>query len=259
VTTAGEVQAALLAPLVESYGPEVGPFVVLLDATSSNPFRNYAVPRPGAAPTSAEVRELGELFASRELRGRLEYVEPNELVTAALLAGGFTIERRLPLMALGVPTEPDPPSDIEICAAVDDDELLGAATVMCLAYDDTEAPEHGAARLRGTLNSGGYVGIAVDSATGRVVGAGVHSAATTTLGTPTTPRLCELAAVATLPDYRRRGIAESVSADIALHAVSIGAGVFLQAEGEAEARIYRRAGFEEIGSLVLVDGPELAS
>jgi ribosomal protein S18 acetylase RimI-like enzyme len=255
VISARVIQSALLTPLVESHRPEVGPFVVLLDGSSTSPYRNYAVPRPGLTPTAAQVQELIALFAQRSLRGRLEYVEPNDPVTAALVAEGFEISQRLPLMALGTLSMPGPIDGIEIAAAFDEEELLGAATVMGIAYGDTEPAEQGADRLRGTITSGGSVSIARDTATGRIVSGGLHSALTSVED----HLLCELAAVATLPEYRRRGIAAAVSAHTAAHAVRQGADVFLQAEGEAEAAIYGRIGFDRVGSLALVDGPELSA
>jgi len=47
-----DIQSCLRAG-IESRSTEVGPFLVLINSGSDNPFSNYAVPTDGAAPTSA--------------------------------------------------------------------------------------------------------------------------------------------------------------------------------------------------------------
>jgi predicted GNAT family acetyltransferase len=241
-----EIQNALLVPLLRRDRPRVGPFVVLLDETSDNPFRNYAAPATADPPSAADVAELTDLFRAHERRPRLEYVEPNDAVTAALLAGGYAISRRLPLLVLrddGV-VDPPPVPDATVRLAAGRDDLLGAAATMARAYEDDEPAERGADRLQGSLADGGAVSIAVVD--GQAVSAGLR--------TGPAAGMAEVAAVATLPEYRRRGLAAAVVAELSRDALAAGLRPYLQAESEAEARIYARLGFEHRGSLALADG-----
>jgi ribosomal protein S18 acetylase RimI-like enzyme len=64
----------------------------------------------------------------------------------------------------------------------------------------------------------------------------------------------EVAGVATLPSARRRGLGAAVSALLARHALDNGADlVFLTAASEEVARIYRRVGFERVGTACVAE------
>ncbi len=240
-----ELQRALVAGLLSADCPHVGPFVVLLDAASDNPLRNYAAPARPDSPTPDELDALIAKFGAHGRRPRLEYVEPHEGLTAAIRAAGFVTVQSLPLMALGSrgAAAADVPG-IEVGDA-GPDELLGAAAVQVAAYGDDEAPEQSARRLARTLASGGGVVVARDRDSGRIVGAGMYPAPT--LG------FAELAGVATRDGFRRRGIGAAVSAELARSAERRGAHPFLQAGGADEQRMYARIGFETCGSMTLAE------
>ena len=70
-----DIQANLRATIADR-STLVGPFLVLINAGSDNPFRNYAVPVDGAEPTEADVATLIRYFATRDRLPRLEYVRP---------------------------------------------------------------------------------------------------------------------------------------------------------------------------------------
>lgn len=60
-----DIQASLRATIADR-SALVGPFLVLINAGSDNPFRNYAVPVDGAEPTEADVATLIRYFATRD-------------------------------------------------------------------------------------------------------------------------------------------------------------------------------------------------
>jgi len=80
-------------------GDRTGPFIVGIDSHSDDPMRNFAVPDSGACPAPAEVEALIAFFRERQRIPRLEYVEDDAPdVERALLAAGFAVERRTPVM-----------------------------------------------------------------------------------------------------------------------------------------------------------------
>jgi GNAT superfamily N-acetyltransferase len=242
-----DIQHAMLVAILETDPPLIGPFAVRLDRESTSPYRNYAAPRTTAVPTRSDIDDLVALFASRGLPARLEYVEHGSQLTDALLGAGFTVAQRIPVLRLATLVPPRPAAGVIVGAAVTRDDLVGAAGVMALAYGDDVPIEHAADRLQRTVDAGGSVTVGRHKATRQIVGAGLH--------TSPVAGLVELAAVATHPDFRRLGIASNVGADLVEHAAGIGAAPFLQAEGDDEARLYERLGFERCGSMVFADGP----
>jgi len=231
----------------------VGPFVVGLDPHSANPFRNYAVPDPGAAPSAADVAALVALFAERDRRPRLEYVPGSApLVEPALLAAGFTVESRAPIMVCPAAALVDvpPPAGVELVEAVADDDLLATARVQHEAYGEPAPPTAAdVARLRRTVRAGGVVVLA------RATGGGAAPGTAVGAGLCTAPLdgVCELAAVAVAAAFRRRGIAAAVTARLAAPAYAGGAAaVWLEPAGPAEQRIYERVGFAPAGAKVAI-------
>jgi GNAT superfamily N-acetyltransferase len=228
----------------------VGPFTVGLDADSDDPFRNFAVPDDGARPDAAQVGALIQHFRHKQRIPRLEYVEESApRVLPALVAVGFAMERRTPVMIAtpGTVLSPRSPTGITIRQADDEADLTAAAAVQHHAYELPHPPgPHDIARLTGVLQRGGIVVVAVDDDSGTVVGTGLVDTA------GEYPGVGELAAVGVLADYRRRGIASAMSVSLARFAHARGIGlVFLEAE-PAEEQIYRRAGFTDVTAKVWV-------
>lgn len=244
-----EIQASLRAGIA-GRASQVGPFLVALDPDTANPYRNYAVPDPAATPTPAEVDDLIAWFTARQRQPRLEYLAPNPPVDAALTAAGFTVANRLPVLLLVAPADlvpPAPPAGIDLLLAEDEPRLWSAARVQNTAYGEAEANAADVQRLRRTIERGGRVALAVDAATGDGVGSG--------LCTAPAEGLSEIAAVGVRPEWRRRGIAAALTALLCAQVHRLGVRAFLQAEGAAEQRIYRRLGFTDVGELVDVRGP----
>jgi ribosomal protein S18 acetylase RimI-like enzyme len=230
----------------------VGPFLAGYDAHSDLVYRNYAIPDDGAEPTAEEVRALIAAFERRQRTPRLEYVPAAApAVESALLAAGFVVEERLPLMAVTLETArelPEPPG-IALLVATSDEDLLGVAKVQNIAYNEPSAPtEHDVARLRSTVNGGGVVALARDAASGQPVGAGMC----------TTPidGVTEVAAIGVVPEYRRRGIAGALTS--LLVRAAFGAGVtapFLMPAADDGMRIYTRAGFASVSEILMISRP----
>lgn len=225
----------------------VGPFLATFDPHSDNPYLNYAMPDDGAEPSDYEVAMLVDAYARRHRRPRLEYIpDCAPAIEQALLAGGFSVEGRLLVMAtdarqLGAGPEPQ---GIELRIPTTDDELYGMAVVQAEAYDEPGVPSRDiVARRRAALADGALAVVAVDRTTGAVVGAGSCS--------PVSDGLAEVAAIGVSVTYRRRGIGGALATCLGREALSAGADVpWLMAAHDSERRIYERAGYRVIGEIL---------
>jgi ribosomal protein S18 acetylase RimI-like enzyme len=222
----------------------VGPFLITFEPDTASPGRNYAIPDDGAMPGATEIADLVARFAALGRTPRLEYVNPVPAVDAALSAVGFTVENRYPLMTIarGDLVEPVMPDGLEVVLATSDEQLRRAATVQNAAYGEGEATGHDVARLRGTVDGGGAVALALLD--GEPVGSGLFTVPHDTL--------TEVAAVGVAERYRRRGIAAAVAYRLTRAAFDAGAVPYLQAEGDPEQRIYGRIGYCRVGSLTAI-------
>jgi len=229
----------------------IGPFLATFDRHSDNLYRNYAIPDEQARPAPEEVRALIAAFVGRERTPRLEYLPAAApAVAGALRAEGFTVEERLPLMTIvegGLRALPSP-AGIALGPPDSPDELLATATAQNVAYGGEEATEHDVARLRSTLEAGGLVIRALDRGTRAVAGAGLYTAPIA--------GVTEIAAIGVLPAYRRRGIGGALCAHLAREARAAGIALpFLMAAGEAEERMYARAGFVTTSQVLFISRP----
>jgi len=239
-----DIQSALRKSILTG-AQRVGPFLVHFDEHSESPFRNYAIPDDDAQPSRQDVAELVEAFAQHDRRPRLEYVGPAPAVGEALAGAGFTVDLRLPLMTMvgGDLWDPAAPAGVALALVNADDDLLAAAQVQNIAYrEPAEAGEHDVARLRATVRAAGAVVLA--SVDGVPAGAGLF--------TPARDGLCEIAAVGVLPEFRRRGIASAMVAQLSRSVFAIGATPYLQTESENEQRLYARLGYRTVGELVAI-------
>lgn len=171
---------AYLRALVGARAHRVGPFLASIDKHDAGPFRNYAVPDDGADPTADQIQNLAAVFTDRGRTPRLEYLPgPCPRVEPALLAAGFTSERRLPVMtcrpadAVTRPVGGGVGGDIELVLATGEAQWRQVAEAQNDAYGQAETTEHDVARLRGTVEGGGLVALAIECATGRGVGGGL--------------------------------------------------------------------------------------
>lgn len=234
-----DIQASLRAGIASRSVP-VGPFLVLVHAESDNPFRNYAVPVDGAAPSAADVASLVAFFRERRRLPRLEYVRPAPAVDASLGAAGFDIASTLTLMALDGGVAPVTADGYAVALVDDVDSLRRAAGVQDVAYGEV-AGEPDPAGLVRTVEHGGQVALATHVASGAAVGAG--------LSTPPQGGLVEIAAVGVMPEHRRRGIGALVTSVLTDSALGRGHQPFLQVERDEPLRVYQRIGYRVIGEM----------
>ncbi len=219
----------------------IGPFLATFSRSSQNPFLNYAIPDDGAAPSPGDVAALIDAYRRRGLAPRLEYLPGlAPLVEAALLAGGFSIEGRLPLMVCppGQLRDAPVPAGIEVIAPRSDAELLALLTAQNEAYGEGPPSPAALAEQRASLAAGGIAALARDISTGEPAGGGVC--------TVPANHTTELAGVGVREKFRRRGIAGALTSRLARDAFAAGiTTVFLMAAHEAEARLYARVGFSQ--------------
>ena len=248
------IQAAIRADATRSREVErIGPFVATFTPGSQNPYLNYAIPEADGEPTAGEVAALVEAFARHGQAPRLEYVPGlAPAVETMLLGAGFVVEGRLPLMVCEGRPESVAPEGIDVRVAVTRDDVRAAATAQNEAYGEPDPPSEG--RVDGILRSiaeGGVFVVAADAATGEPAGGGAC--------TPPHEGATELTSVAVRASHRRRGVAGAMVALLAQTMLDRGVDlVFLMAAGEAEARIYARIGFTEIGEVLHISVPASA-
>jgi GNAT superfamily N-acetyltransferase len=247
------VAGHIRAGLERDPGVRVGPFSVLYDPTSTNVWRNYAIPDDGATPDAGDVATLVAWFRSRGRTPRLEYVPAAApAVEEALVAAGFVVEGRPPLMACrsGEAAQPPAVDGVSIAVAAADDDLGDVAVAQHAAYGEPEPPGPAdVARLRTTVDRGGVVVLARDAVTGEPVGGG--------LCTAPVDAVSELAGVGVIGSHRRRGIATAVTALLTATAHARAARlVWLEPAGEREATVYARAGFRPSGHKLWISLPD---
>jgi len=237
---------AYLRALVGARAVRIDPFLVTLDDHDAGLFRNYAIPDDGAKPTGAQVTKLVAAFTGHDRTPRLEYLPGLcPAVEPGLLAAGFLAERQLPVMSCA----PDAviaraaPEGIRLCLASSDIELRQVAEVQTEAYGQHETTDHDVVRLRGTVERGGLVALALDTSTGQPVGGGLCA--------PPHCGVTELAAIGVRALYRGRGIAAGLTAFLTGACASVNITTsFLTPIGEAEERIYRSVGYRPVTQML---------
>jgi GNAT superfamily N-acetyltransferase len=234
----------------------IGPFLATFSRDSTNPFTNYAIPDADARPTADEVAQLAAAYEKRGRTPRLEYLPRlAPAVEAALLAGGFTVESRVPLMVCrrGEQVAQPAPAGIELVEPTSDDDLLRMLTVQYEAFGEPDPPTVGnLAGLRQSVRAGQLVVYARDAGTGTPAGGGAC--------TPISDGVGEVVGVAVRTEFRGRGIAAAIIAYLADAAFRTGAEeVFLTPGGDTAERIYGRAGFHTTDEMLFMSRSVAAS
>jgi ribosomal protein S18 acetylase RimI-like enzyme len=241
------IQSALRETISHD-APRVGPFLIHFNADSDHPYRNYAIPDDGAEPTPADVADLVAAFTRRGRKPRLEYLSPVPAVDAALEAAGFTVDTRLPLLTVTLEELriPDAPTDVYVVQATSDADLRASAVVQNMAFDaETVVSQADVERLRDTGTDGGLVVLARWA--GKPCGAGMFL--------PPRDGLAQIAGVAVLPEYRHRGIASTVSAELTRRAYAAGVTPYLETEAHNARRLYGPLGYTTIGEMIAISLP----
>jgi ribosomal protein S18 acetylase RimI-like enzyme len=224
---------------------QVGPFLATFSADSTNPYLNYAIPDDGARPSSSDVDDLVAAYRRRSLLPRVEFlVDTAPVAEAALLAGGWSVERRIPVMLCSAVVAPGPVDGIELVVPSSDDEIRGMISAQMEAFgQDASVSDAAVAAARERIRGGGFAVLARDAVTGVAAGGGVAEAVV--------DGMSEVAGIGVRAAFRRRGIGAAVTAFLtaAVHAAG-GRTVFLTPAGVAEQRLYERVGYEAAGMMV---------
>ena len=224
--------------MIESRAVEVGPFLVLLNDGSDNPFSNYAVPVDGAAPTADDVLALIEFFRGKKRLPRLEYVRPAPEVDEPLTAAGFDVAATLTLMATDELGPEPAAAGYQVALITDLAGLRQAVAVQNTAYGDGDREPNPSGLVR-IVEGGGRVALA--STAGKPAGAGAS----------TEPQggLVEIAGVGVLPEHRRHGVGALVTWALTAEAIRRGHQPFLQVEKDEPLRVYQRIGYRVVGEM----------
>ncbi|MFB7912352.1 GNAT family N-acetyltransferase [Streptomyces sp. NPDC056061] len=230
----------------------IGPFTVRYNPNWSIKYANYAIPDRDAEPTAADLDALVEAFRAHERLPRLEFLPGwAPAVEPALLAAGFTVESRTPIMACapGGLLPPKPVDGLAVAEPATDAEFDAAALVQHHGYGGTGEPEGGeAAWLREAASGGGVAALA--ALDGTPAGAGGCSLPV--------DGISELAGLAVAAAFRRRGIGAALSAHLTATAFARGCRVVWLEPGDADVeRIYAGIGYRRVGEKVnisLADG-----
>ncbi|MFB8031055.1 MULTISPECIES: GNAT family N-acetyltransferase [unclassified Streptomyces] len=220
----------------------VGPFTVRHNPGWELKFANYAIPDQDAEPTERDIADLVEAFRSRERLPRLEFLPSwAPAVEPALLAAGFTVELRAPVMACTADDllAPKPVDGLRITEPVTDAEFASAAAVQHTGFGGEGGPDEGEiAWLRGATAGGGVSALA--TVDGRPAGAGGCSTPSDGIG--------ELAGLAVADAFRRRGVGAALSVWLTRTAFDRGFDtVWLEPGGPDVERIYAGVGYRRTG------------
>jgi GNAT superfamily N-acetyltransferase len=227
----------------------IQPFTAFVDHVRTLKYFSFALPDPGVAADAAPALPLlREAFAARDRTARIEHFEALSPDLAGILeAAGWALSERLPLMVCAPADHAAPPAPdglaIETVGPESSDELI---TVYHIAMrtgfgDDEPVTEALIERFRSVPSF---------AVAGRLDGRLVGTANCTrpALG------VVEVGGVATLPEYRRRGVAGALTAAAVSAAFAAGAELaWLTAADQHAGRIYERAGFRVAGTQLAHD------
>ncbi len=234
---------------------QIGPFLATFSRQSDNPFLNYAIPDDGARPSRSDVDDLTNAYARRDLLPRVEFMaETAPGAEQALLAAGWAVERRIPVMlcppesAVAVPA----PAGIELVVPSTTEEIRAMLVVQFEAFGQPpDVPDSEVEKSRDQLRAGGFAVLARDAATGAAAGGGVAEAIV--------DETTEVAGIAVPVAYRKRGIGAALTAFLTAAVHDAGARtVFLTPAGVPEQRMYARAGYTPTGDMLHLSQAELA-
>ncbi len=240
-----------VAPLREVI--EIAPFTLFFSRNSTEAYYNYAVPnQPLGGDLAAPLAALRHVFAAHACQPRFEFIaEYAPDLPAALEAHGFAEESRLQLLVCTPATLAPPAVRPDLRVVTLDQHAPAEAlrenmNVNELGFDPNAAPVGLAEAddFRYRLGNGrmftAYLG-------GQAAGAGMYTAPL--------DGLTELVGIATLPEFRRRGVAAALTAHAAQEAFAHGAAaVFLSAADAQAGRVYERVGFQPRATVVSLLG-----
>ncbi|WP_433402184.1 GNAT family N-acetyltransferase [Streptomyces sp. CA-146814] len=223
----------------------VGPFTVRYNPGWELKYANYAIPDRDAEPTADDVAALVDAFREQERLPRLEFLPSwAPAVEPALLAAGFTVENRAPLLVCAREDlrTPKPVDGLRIAVPATETEFTDTARVQHHGFGGTGEPEPGTITwLRSAAAGDGVAALAVlDGATAGAGGCSVP-----------VDGLSELVGLAVAAPFRRRGVGAALSAWLTERALDQGCRAVWLEPGDADVeRIYAGIGYRRIGEKV---------
>jgi GNAT superfamily N-acetyltransferase len=211
-----------------------GCFEAFINPSRAGEGSNYAIPLDGCSPTPDDVTDLIAAFVSAGRVPRLEYLPDTAPdAEAVLLAGGFEVELRTPVMTCTVETLVLPPlaegaelQPLDALSAPED--VIALVHAQQVAFGEEPDPDE-----PGLLKLPIAVLARVD---GEPAGGG--------MGLVVAEGTTELVGIAVAERFRRRGLAGAITAELARQAFEAGAvSAFLTPGDEGAQRVYARAGF----------------
>jgi ribosomal protein S18 acetylase RimI-like enzyme len=271
---AGAVEAAVAGRVVI----EAGPWRALINPTDPAPWQSYAVPaRPleSAEEALAGIIELRQAFRQRGHHLRCELIDALWPAAALLLErAGLVFEAAQPVMhcqAAWLRQRHSSAVTVTMLTGESPNELLEAhVRVGRLGFDETfiDGSEHHEVTALRLAIATGKLRCAVGAVDGQVVGVGslvpmdrgdtafrgevfVDISRVPIDGRPITG-LGELAGVATLPGFRRLGVASAISGALTSeHFALDGRTVWLAAGSDEAARVYSALGYQVLATRLL--------
>ena len=222
----------------------LGPFLATFSPASDLPFLSYAIPDANADPTPDDIAALVAFYAARERTPRLEYIpDLAPKVEPALLAAGFAIEIRAPVMVLGTLRPAPIPEGVVLIEAQGYGDVRNLVGALNEAYGGEPPTDAEVERQRRRIEDGTIALLA--KADGEPVGGG--------LVVPPEEGLAEVTSIGVREGHRRRGVAAALTSRLTELALARGVETpFLMAGGEPEARIYARVGYRRVGEILFV-------
>jgi GNAT superfamily N-acetyltransferase len=227
---------------------EVPGFTIFVSPADATPGESFAMPDSPAAATVGSLREVTSTLLSRQRIPAISAIEgyaPG--LSDALEGAGYRESARKAIMVYeGAPAQTPPRSARLGIQMLDARASLAAIrenlAINIAGFESDEPPptEDDARAFARLLTRARAFTVTLR---GKPVAAALMEAPV--------DGVTELVGVATLPAYRRRGIAAVLVAHMARQAQALGVEVvFLRPISEASARIYARAGFSPRGDVV---------
>ncbi len=227
----------------------VPPFVCYFHPTETAVFANYAIPsQPIDGDVDDDLAAVIATFRQRQRTPRFEYLQPFAPALAQILeANGFVREMESYLMVcqppMVRPVAVDPALVIRLLGGEGEETAVKQAfvTVQARAFGRDDQPTASIEEAEAHWRQ--FAGVDKFMAWWNGEPAGV--------GSLTQPHdgVAEVAGVATLVAFRRRGVGTAVTHHIATYAFANGLDtLFLTAGDERAGRVYAQVGFQHIGS-----------
>jgi ribosomal protein S18 acetylase RimI-like enzyme len=228
---------------------DVGAFRAYFDETSDLIWLNYAAPIQilgSETQTKRDVAALKKEFKRRQRKLRFEFIESLWPGLGTMLrTSGLRLEAAQPLMICSPATaRRKKPADIRIQPLNENDQdgVLDTFVQLSASAFGRDCPPHELAEQRTRLR------IELHAGARRAVMGWIENHPAGVAALSPTESAGELVGVATLPKFRRRGVASSLSSHLTLdHFHRGGQVVWLSAEDAAAQAMYRTIGFTDAG------------